>query len=41
MERGDPALIPLAMGYQNNSYQFTEYLIQQDVIYPVSKGIAS
>ena len=28
MERGDPALIPLAMGYNNNSYQFTEYLIQ-------------
>jgi serine/threonine protein kinase len=28
MERGDPSLIPLAMGYQNNTYQFTEYLIQ-------------
>ena len=28
MERGDPALIRLAMGYNNNSYQFTEYLIQ-------------
>jgi hypothetical protein len=28
MERGDPSLIPLAMGYNNNSYQFTEYLIQ-------------
>jgi len=28
MERGDKSLIPLAMGYANNSYQFTEYLIQ-------------
>jgi serine/threonine protein kinase len=28
MERGDQALIPIAMGYKNNSYQFTEYLIQ-------------
>jgi len=28
MERGDPSLTPLAMGYNNNSYQFTEYLIQ-------------
>jgi serine/threonine protein kinase len=28
MERGGEALIPLAMGYNNNSYQFTEYLIQ-------------
>jgi hypothetical protein len=28
MERGNEALIPLAMGYYNNSYQFTEYLIQ-------------
>ena len=28
MERGDEALIPLAMGYNNNSYQNTEYLIQ-------------
>jgi len=28
MERADNALIPLALGYNNNSYQFTEYLIQ-------------
>ncbi len=28
MERGDPALIPLVMGYNNNSYQFTEFMIQ-------------
>jgi hypothetical protein len=28
MERADPVLIPIIMGYQNNSYQFTEYLIQ-------------
>ncbi len=28
MERGNPALIPLVMGYNNNSYQFTEYMIQ-------------
>jgi serine/threonine protein kinase/predicted esterase len=28
MERADPALMPLAMGYNNNSYQFTEYMIQ-------------
>ena len=28
MERRDPALIPIIMGYQNNTYQATEYLIQ-------------
>jgi serine/threonine protein kinase len=28
MERADPALIPIIWGYQNNTYQFTEYLIQ-------------
>lgn len=28
MERADPALMPIIMGYQNNTYQFTEYLIQ-------------
>ena len=29
MERGDPSLTPIAMGYNNNSYQFTEYLLCQ------------
>jgi hypothetical protein len=28
MERADPALIPIIMGYMNNTYQATEYMIQ-------------
>jgi serine/threonine protein kinase len=28
MERADPALFPIIMGYQNETYQFTEYMIQ-------------
>jgi serine/threonine protein kinase len=28
MERGDSALIPIALGYESNSHKFSEYLIQ-------------
>jgi hypothetical protein len=37
MERADPSLIPIIMGYQNTSYQFTEYMIQ--VIKDIKRSI--